>query len=294
MTSGAPELVVAARCELGEGPVWDDREGALLWVDIHRGRLHRFFPETGACDHLDLGGPLGAVVPCSGGGLLLAARNGVKRLEAIETGAFGALQVDVEPQSLGNRVNDGKCDSHGRFWIGTMSESTTLGAGSLYRIDADLSVTPVVKGTTISNGLGWSPSDESMYFIDSPRQTVWAFDFDAASGTIENRRDLISIPSSAGMPDGMTVDREGGLWIALWGGAAVHRYAPSGALEAEIELPVPHVSSCAFGGSDFEDLYVTTATAGLSKRALHDHPDSGGVFRLRPGVQGFPATPFAA
>jgi sugar lactone lactonase YvrE len=294
VTAPAPELVAEARCELGEGPVWDEREAALLWVDILRGRLHRLFPKTGISDAVDFGEPLSAVALRAGGGVLLALRSGLRTLAALDGEAAAEPLVEVEADRPGNRTNDGKCDPQGRFWVGTMDASSASGAGALYRVDADLSVTAMVLGTTISNGLGWSPGGECMYFIDSPRQLVWQFDFDPAAGTIANRRDLVSIPAEAGLPDGMAVDCEGGLWVALWGGGVVRRYSAAGALEAEIGFPVPQVSSCAFGGEDLGDLYVTSAALGLAAAELEDFGGSGGVFRVRPGVSGMPTTRFAA
>ena len=288
-----PEVVVDHRSELGEGPVWISGDEALIWVDISVGRLNRLVPATGQLDRLDIGQPVGAVVPRAAGGLLLALRDGVGVLDEFAAGERAVIRVEVEADLEQNRMNDGKCDPAGRFWVGTMSFAARPGAGSLYRVDADLSVTRVISGTTIANGLGWSPDGTSMYFTDSAAQSVWAFDFDASTGMVENRRLLISVQEPGVLPDGMAIDAEGGIWTALWGGSAVRRYSATGILDQEIPFPVSQVSSCAFGGTDLEDLYVTTARTGLSEAGLAQEPDAGCLFRLDPGVRGMPTTSFS-
>jgi sugar lactone lactonase YvrE len=284
------ELVLDARAELGEGPVWDERLRRLVWVDIQRGRVHLYDPEAGRCRHLRAGQPVGAAAPSAHGGLVLALAGGFARLD-VETGAL-AMIAEVEADRPENRMNDGACDAVGRFWAGTMALDTRPGAGSLYRLDPDGRVTRVLTDVTISNGLDWSLDGRTMYYVDSPTRRIDRFDYDPATGEIGNRRPFVSIPEEAGLPDGLTVDAEGGVWVALWGGAALHRYGPDGRLDRVVPLPVTQPTSCAFGGPDLADLYVTSARMELSPEQRRRQPQAGGLFRLRPGVAGRPAHAF--
>jgi sugar lactone lactonase YvrE len=210
----------------------------------------------------------------------------------------GALDViaEIESDKIGNRVNDAKCDSRGRFWVGTMAYDwqTHRGAGSLYRVDPDGSVLPALTGVSLSNGLAWSPDDATFYYVDSATQRIDQFAFDADAGRLANRRSLCTVPAQAGVPDGLTIDADGYLWLALWGGGALWRIEPlNGVVDRVITLPVTQVTSCAFGGPDLSDLYVTSAAVGLSQSALSDQPLAGGLFRIRPGVTGRPTQRFA-
>lgn len=285
------ELVLDARANLGESPAWDARSGVLMWVDIMAGAVHRFDPRSGEDSLTEVGQPVGAVAPRAAGGYVLALRDGIAVLDD-----DGALRVvsDVEKDVPANRFNDAKCDTAGRFWAGTMAFDVTPGAAALYRIDPDGTTTPVVRDVTLSNGLGWSPDDSTMYFIDSLAYGLDAFDFDVASGTVSNRRRLITCdPQADGLPDGMAVDAEGGLWIAFYAGGAVRRYTPDGALDHVLELPVSQPTCIAFGGDDLGDLYITTANQEKSPEALAEEPTLGGLFRTRPGVTGLPTNAFA-
>ena len=276
--------------ELGEGPVWDDRQGVLIWVDIWAGEVHSYDPASGRDSAIGVGQPVGAAVPRRSGGLVLAVRDGFAFLDP--DGRLTSV-AEVETANPGNRMNDGKCDRHGRFWAGTMAGDSRPGAGALYRLDPDLSVTKVLDGVTVSNGLAWSLDDRTMYYIDTPTQRVDAFDYDLASGTIENRRPLIEIPEEAGSPDGMTIDAEGFLWVALYGGRAVRRFSPDGRLERVVELPAANVTSCAFGDPDLDRLFITSARQELSPADLAAQPQAGALFGHRPGAQGVPADRFA-
>jgi sugar lactone lactonase YvrE len=282
------ELVLDAGARLGEGPIWSRDEGVLYWVDIDLCRVHRFDPVDGADEHVDVGEPVGAVAPRRGGGLVLALRSGFALVNEWR-GQVRRLAA-VEGDLADNRMNDGACDSRGRFWAGTMCTAGRPERGTLYRLDPSGDVIPLVHDVTISNGIGWSPDDGTMYHVDTPTGGVDAFDFDADSGTIANRRRLIDVEPAAGQPDGLVVDRDGCIWVALWEGWAVRRYAPDGKLLGVIELPVARVTKCAFGGPDLDDLYITTASP---DRPAPDQPNAGGLFRARPGVAGLPPTPFA-
>ena len=276
------ELVVRTRAEVGEGPIWDPGTDTLIWVDITGSAVHRFDPATGRNDRKDVGIDVGAVAVRASGGLVLAAADGFRALG--EDGSQTVL-AEVEADDPGMRMNDGKCDRHGRFWAGTMAydEAAPAGLGKLYRLDPDLSVHTMVDGVSISNGIDWSPDDRVMYFIDSPTRRVDVFDYDLDDGAISNRRTLIEVDSSLGFPDGMTVDANGDLWVAVWGGSRVVHYAPDGSERGMVRFPVSQTSSCAFGGADRRDLYVTSAARGISEES---EPEAGSLFRARPGAVG--------
>lgn len=278
------ECVLDVRCGLGEGPVWDEREGLLYWVDIMTGRVHRWAPERGRVETMETGEPVGAVALCEDGGLVCAVQSGFAVAERFG-GGLRRLAA-YEEASAEIRMNDGKCDAAGRFWAGTMAFDFRPGAGALYRLDAQGRVERVLEDVTISNGMDWSEDGTRMYYIDSPRRTVDVFDFDAERGAIANRRAVIEIPEEAGMPDGMTLDAEGRIWVALWGGGAVRCYSPEGKLEEVIEVAAPQTTSCCFGGGDLGVLYITSARGGLSEEQLAAAPQSGGVFAARTGARG--------
>lgn len=281
------EVAADTRCLLGECPVWLPDTAELLFVDILKGRVHRLEPRRGKLATLELGTFVGAAAPRVAGGVVVATPAGFELVDW-ERGPARILAA-VEADRPDNRMNDGKCDSAGRFWAGTMSQHRMPGAGSLYRLDADGTVTRVVAGVTISNGLGWSPDDSTFYYIDSDANGVDAFDFDAATGSVENRRRLVDLDRELGEGDGMTVDSSGNLWIAVLGGSCVRCFSPNGVLEEVIELPVSLVTSCAFGGADLGDLYITTAQHRLDRPG----PLDGALFRCRPGVTGLCSPAYA-
>jgi sugar lactone lactonase YvrE len=284
------ELALDAQAVLAEGPVWDGRDEVLVWVDIERHLVHRFDPRAGDDRAFDVGQAVGAIVPHEDGGYVLAMRDGFARLRAL--GGPLELIAPVERDKPGNRMNDGKCDCNGRFWAGTMALDYGDGAGAFYCLGRGRAVERVLDSVTISNGLGWSPDDRLLYYIDSPTQAIDVFAFDPETGRIGGRRRLIEIPAEVGMPDGMTVDAEGGLWVALWGGWAVHRYTPGGALDRVVRLPVANVTCCGFAGPDLDELYITTARFELAEHDLAEQPHAGGLFRLRPGLRGMAAHRF--
>ncbi|MCW2951000.1 MAG: hypothetical protein JWQ48_170 [Conexibacter sp.] len=266
--------------------MWDARNGTLVWVDIDRGRVHRFDPRTGAPTAIELGRPVGVAVPRAAGGLAIGVDSAFAVLD--EGAHEPRVIVEVPSTGVAVRLNDGRCDSAGRFWAGTMGLNGEPDAGTLYRLDPDHRLHTMLEGVTVSNGLDWSPDERSMYYTDSATGRVDRFDFDAAGGTIANRRPFVVIPADEGEPDGLTVDAEGYVWVAVWGAGAVRRYAPDGTLNAEIRLPVRLVTSCAFGGDDLTDLYMTSARYDLSEEQLAQQPKAGGLFRARPGVAGRP------
>jgi sugar lactone lactonase YvrE len=285
-----PELLLDARADLGEGPVWDARGGCLYWVDIHAGDLHIFDPVEKTDRRRSLGEPLGCVAPRRSGGLVLALRSGFATLDfPLPPGERLGVRATVhpEPHIPGNRFNDGKCDPAGRFLAGTMDDAEEAATGSLYSLSADGSVRTLLAGIRISNGLAWSPDGRTFYHIDTPTRQVTAYDYDLASGAIADPRPAAVVPPGMGWPDGMTSDAQGMLWIAMWGGAKLTRWDPgTGRLLATISFPALNVSSCTFGGPELDELYVTSARKGMSAAQLHEYPLSGGLFRLRPEVQG--------
>ncbi len=283
------ELALDAGADVGECPVWDTGRERLLWADIYQGDLHMFDPASGKDRYVTVGQPLGAVTPSTSEVLILAIRDGFATydLETNHLELVAAVCAD-DPETL---MNDGRCDRAGRFLAGTTTLSETTGAASLYRLGPGFDVDEVLPGVTLSNGIDWSLDGTTMYYVDSPRQRIEAFDY-ADDGALTNRRTLVDIPRPLGFPDGLTVDSEGCVWVALWGGGCVRRYSPTGDCEDVLELPVSQVASCGFGGADMGDLYVTTARWGFDTAQLASEPAAGGLFVARPGATGIPPTRF--
>lgn len=279
---------------LAESPVWDSRRCRLLWVDIGAGLVHRLDPLTGADIATAVGVPVGAVAVRQAGGLVLAAGRGFAFLdEAVPGQQTGALSWRWSA-GRGDRMNDGKCDPAGRFLAGTMTMAQTPGAAALYQLAADGSVTTLIGEVAVSNGLGWSPDGSLLYFADTPLERVDVLDYDVSAGTVSRRRPFADLHDAPGRPDGLTVDAEGGVWVAMArGGSAVRRFTPDGRLDHVVEMPVPAVTSVAFGGPGLADLYVTTSRAGLGPADLAAHPGSGAVFCVPAvGVSGRPAAEY--
>lgn len=277
--------------DIGEGPCWDSATGTLLFVDVTPGLIYRYTPRDGTTTSFHVGQEVGAAIPRATGGLVLALRDGVAVVEA--EGDRPRIVAAIEADNPGNRMNDAKCDPRGRLWAGTMAFDFAPGAAGLYRIDPDHGFTQVLDGATIANGLGWSPDGTKMYFIDSGENAVDVFDYDVEHGLATGRRRLITVPKEVGMPDGMAVDAEGHLWVAMFGGSRVQRYSPHGDVEQAIALPVTQVTSVAFGGDDLGDLYITSAAYALDEDARRGEPLAGATFVCRPGVPGLPVTAFA-
>lgn len=280
--------VLACGAELGEGSFWDSRESCLWWVNITRGRVHRFNPETGDNRTHEIGQMVGTVVVRQNGGLLVALEQGIATLD-FET---GALEMVARPEAdkPTNRFNDGKCDPAGRLWAGTMSMRGEQKAGSLYCYEASGRVRRMVTEVSTSNGIIWSHDGKTMYYIDTPTREVWAYDFDLASGDIANRRTVVTVDPEFGFPDGMTIDSEGMLWVAHWGGWAVHRWDPNtGQRMDTIKVAAECVTSCAFGGKDLKTLYITTAGGGGDKK---DQPEAGHLFAWDSPVAGVESSRF--
>jgi sugar lactone lactonase YvrE len=283
------EVALDGRAALAEGPIWDARSGTLLWVDILAGELHRFDPDAGA-DHLvaAFDAPVAGAAVRQGSGLVCAVGMELALLDE----ADGTLRP-IATATAGDRLNEVKCDPGGRLWAGTLTADHRPGASALYRLDGEGRLDTVLDDVALSNGIGWSPDATTMYYVDTPREIVDAFDYDAATGVVSGRRTFVDLHDVPGRPDGLTVDAEGGVWVAMARGWAVRRFGPDGALERVIDVPAFRVTSCTFGGAELTDLYITTARFDLDDAALADQPHAGAIFRCTPGVHGLPAAEYA-
>ncbi|MBT3161555.1 SMP-30/gluconolactonase/LRE family protein [Streptomyces sp. Vc74B-19] len=279
----AYDVAVRAEAELGEGPTWDPATGRLLWIDILSSRLHTYDPATGRRTVRRTEQHVGAVKPRAGGGLVLNLRDGIGLLDP--DGSFRWLHREAVP---GRRGNDAAVAPDGSLFAGTMRYDEATGGGTLSRVTGDGTVTVLLDDATVSNGTGWSPDGRLMYYIDTPTRRVDVFDA-GEDGTVSGRRPLAVIEEGAGFPDGLTVDADGCVWVALWDGAAVRRYTPSGELDRVIELPVPRVTACAFGGPALTDLYLTTARVGLTA----PHPLAGSLLVVPGAGKGVAQPAFA-
>jgi len=276
------EHLLPMQNRLGEGPLWHSEEGLLYWVSIEEGLFFRYDPASGRQERFDVGEPVSVLAFREKGGLIMGVRDGLATWD-FATEAFTVI-ASPEAGKEGARFNDGAVDPAGRFWAGTMTH--TGATSSLYRLDPDGSVHTMEKGLGISNGIGWSLDGSTMYLTDSPRYVIYAYDFDMQSGSISNKRVFVQNSEPEGQPDGLTVDSEGYIWSAHWGGYSVLRYDPSGQLERKVELPVSQVTACIFGGPDLTDLYITSAWSGLSPEQRAKEPLAGDLFVLRTDKKG--------
>jgi sugar lactone lactonase YvrE len=281
MSSMRAEQVTGPVAHHGEGPVWSPRWGGLRWVDMLAGDVLSLAGD-GAVSRRHVGRVAAVVRPRRGGGAVLALERGF----ALED-ADGALTVlDPVWTDDGVRMNEGGCDPDGGFWCGSMAYDQAPGAASMYRLDPDGSVRRIFGDVTVSNGLEWSPDGSLAYYADTATHRVDVFDYDTGAG-LTGRRPFVTFPDD-GKPDGLTVDAAGGVWVALYGGGAVHRYDRDGRLDAVVDVPTPHVTACTLGGPRLDQLFVTTSAEGLD-----DDPAAGSLFRVDAGVRGLPVREFA-
>lgn len=278
------ELILDAKATVGEGPVWDYRKGILYWVDILQGNLHVYDPQSGSNTTHEMGQYIGAAVPREEGGLVMALHHGF----AFYNDATQTLEMIRNPEANKpeNRFNDGKCDPAGRFWAGTMEiEERQNPTGSLYCLNHDLSVEKKLSNLYISNGMAWSSDRTKMYFIDTLTYKVQCFAYELATGEIQYERDVAKIdPEKMGAPDGMTIDAEDNLWVAMYDGGKICCFDPvSGKLLEQIEVPARKSSSCAFGGENLDTLYITSIARDTDEET---DPYAGGLFAVKPGVKG--------
>lgn len=285
-----PRSVLDIRAGLGESPIWDGREGALYWIDGRKPNINRFDPATARNHAVTSAEPVHAIALTRGHRLLCAFEASLGLIDC-KTGALQALVSLIE--GVEDNLNDGACDRAGRFWVGSKARDWVKPVGVLFRYDPDGSVHRLDQGFQLSNGLGWSPDNRTMYFIDSAPREIYAYDFDLAGGGVKNRRRLVHIAEEHGLPDGMTVDAEGFLWVAQWSGGRVVRYDPDGKIERMIPMPVQRPTSVAFGGRDLTTLFITSGTMRMSEAELAAEPLAGNLFALETDVQGLPEPRFA-
>jgi sugar lactone lactonase YvrE len=276
--------IVDCRNVLGEGPVWCPLEQKLWWIDIASPSLWCCDAEGAEVQHWPLPKPPGSFALRRSGGFLFAFRNGLATLDR----PGGKVEWLPTPSLGDERFNDGKADRAGRFWSGTLDRKLGSPIGKLYRVKPTLSVTAMDSGFVISNGIGWSPDDRTLYFTDTPSRCIYRYDFDAAAGSIANRRVFVEAEPGHGGPDGLTVDAEGCVWSAQFDRGCVNRYDPDGKLVRSVPLPVQRPTSCMFGGADFDTLFITSASMDLPEQKF-----AGGVLALDPGVRGLPEPRFA-
>ena len=277
-------LALDANAELGEGPVWDAARRVLLFVDIMRGDIHVFDPETASHRVVHIDRPVGAIAATTRGDWIAAAGQGFYRVNP-DSGELTEVAL-AAPGRTDLRMNDGYVDLLGAFWAGTLSLQRAPNQGALYRLSPGGHVVTVLESVTTSNGIDWSPDGRLMYFVDTGTRRVDVFDVDTESGQVSNRRPFVDLAGQVGRPDGLVVDAEGGVWVALWRGGAIRRYRADGSLDGELTVPADLVTKCAFGGPDLADLYITTAWRDLTPPERASQPHAGGVFHTRPGVRG--------
>ena len=285
------DVVVARNFDLAEGPIWDDVTNTLIFVDCNEGRIHRFDPIKDHLSGIEVGHTIGVAIPRSRGGFVATSVDGL--LSVSDTGEDVSLIVPIEADLPNNRMNDGKCDAKGRLWSGTFSTRFERDAGALYRIDPDLRLTPALRDVRVSNGIAWSPDNRLLYFNDTLARGIDVFDYDLDQGHLSNRRRFVDIDRDTGLPDGMAVDADGCVWVALFHGGQVRRYNPQGDWIGVISLPAGRVTSCNSGGPLLDELYITTADLKLHDDGNPHEAEAGYLFRCRPGVKGLPSHPFA-
>jgi len=286
------ERVLTVTNQLGEGSIWHPDDGALYWVDIDERKIFRFYPSTEKLESFDVSTRVTALAMRASGGFITATDQGLAYWDA-QTRELSFIS-DPEADKPSVRFNDGAVDRQGRFWAGSMNEvDFATPDGSLYRLDPDGSIHTMEVETTVSNGIGWSPDNATMYFTDSMRQVILAYDYDSATGAISNRRPFAQVSEEGVLPDGLTVDSEGFVWSAQWGGGNVTRYDPNGAVDRVIRLPAQQITCPAFGGENLDELYITSAWTGLSQEEREKQPLAGALFRIKVGVKGLAEPKFA-
>ena len=286
MTGFVP--LTTARCRLGEGPVWVPSLGQLWWLDIHRDTVHRYDWNSGQSETHTLSGRSTFVVPCADGSAIGGRQKGLGRVPERERPV--SVRVPVETDTPDTSLNDGKTGPDGRLYFGTRDLAQRRAMGGLYRLDDDLVARRLADRVTAGNGLDWSPDASVLYFVDSGDYLVWAFDFDARDGSVSGKRVFARVAEPDGLPDGLTVDAAGGVWVALYGGGRLHRYAPDGRLAEVIGVPVRYPTSCAFAGPGLDTLVVTSAYARIEDAGDTPPELDGAVLAAATGAIGKPIT----
>ncbi|UVI28323.1 SMP-30/gluconolactonase/LRE family protein [Paenibacillus spongiae] len=274
-----PISIAEPLSQIGEGPCWDDNEGQLLWVDIMKDRIHRLCPETGSVETIDAPKLVSTIIPCASGGWLVSAYHSIFHWTPGKKGFEEVLRLENLPSDV--RFNDGKAGPDGAFWVGTMDMAEVKAKGILYRISPDFQYEEKISGIICSNGLDWSLTHDEMYYIDSHVPRIQAYAFDSKNGTLGEARTAVTLDEKSGLPDGMSIDHKGMIWVAEWGGSRVVRWNPAdGSQLSVLEMPVPQPSSCAFGGENYETLYITSAYQGMSDSKRSEHPLAGALFHM--------------
>lgn len=281
--------VLAARARLGECPLWQVEDQQLFWVDVYNHRVHRFDPATGQDSFFDTGGVVSAIVAAGPDRLLIAQGDSLVFLNTVTGKLVPVYQIEV-PLPPDTRFNDGKCDPQGRLWIGTCSD--IQGQAALYRYDPDGTMRVMETDLTISNGLGWSPDGATFYLTDSAQHKIFAYDFEPDTGAISHRRVFVDLSDEGVEPDGLAIDTQGNVWSALWNGWAVACFDPTGKPLTRVKMPIPCPTCVAFGGPDLTDLYITSASVGLSQKEIQKCYTAGDLFRVATESKGLPVHPF--
>ena len=289
--SSAFECVLDVKASLGECPVWSVDEQVLYWVDINAPSLNRFDPLSGRNTAWPMPASIGCFGLCQSGGFIAALRDGFWLIDRAGKPERKVADAPYDPAT--HRFNDGRVDPRGRLWAGSMNEKRDGASGKLYRLAADFKLTAMIPGITTSNGLAFSPDARTMYHADTPTHIITAWDFDAATGSIANRRIFAKFTAETDRPDGGAVDREGCYWTAFYRGGKILRLSPRGETLAEFAVPAMCPTMCAFGGPDLKTLYVTSARQHREPEELAKLPQSGGIFAMRVAVPGLPEPKFA-
>ncbi|MCD7935666.1 MAG: SMP-30/gluconolactonase/LRE family protein [Tannerellaceae bacterium] len=285
------EVIFKAEASTGEGAIWHPERSSLFWVDIEGKKLYEFLPREKDCREWSFDRMATTVVPESRDTLIVALQNEIIRIN-IETNERTSI-AKIDDLNGTVRCNDGKCDPEGRFWIGTIAKKAPAGSAVLYTVSKDGKVVPRLTGVTNSNGLVWSEDKKYMYYNDTPTREIARFRYDPATGNIQRDGIAVKIEENHGKPDGMTIDKNGHLWVAQWGGHGVYCYNPiTGKLLAKVDMWVPNITSCAFGGEQLDTLYITTARSGLSEEDLQRFPESGSLYVCKPDARGVKANYF--
>tara|TARA_R110002050_G_scaffold85490_9_gene182441 strand:+ start:261 stop:1265 length:1005 start_codon:yes stop_codon:yes gene_type:complete len=284
-------LAYQTKAELGEGAIWNYKTKELYWIDIEGKSLNIYNPKTNLNKVLETPSRIGTVVPKNSKEALIALEDGIHTID-LETGTT-SIFLNMKDALKGRRLNDGKCDPSGRFWVGSMHFSQTKGEAKLFCITNEPNIETKIDSVTISNGIVWTADKKTMYYIDTPTSQIKAYDFNNETGEIFNGRVAVEIPENLGFPDGMTIDEEDMVWVGMWNGNAVIRFNPkTGKVLQRIQVPAHNITSCAFGGDKLETLYITSARLDMTEEELKQYPLAGSVFKVVPGVKGVNSTFF--
>jgi sugar lactone lactonase YvrE len=284
-------VLYKANCLLAEGPYWHAERKSFFWVDIEAKILFEYDWKNGSVKKTSIPYRVSMIVQDEQDNIILGVQGGLAAFN-LNSGSLTWL-INIEKEFPDHRCNDGKCDPDGRLWVGTMDKDCKEGEGSFYCIDEDLRLHKKLDKLSIPNGLAWSLDNKRLYHTDSPSHEIKSYFFETNAGDISLEKTVVKIPDEMGQPDGMTIDEEGMLWIAHWGGSGIYRWNPeNGKLLDKVEVPAQQVTSCVFGGEELDHLVITTASTGLSEEDLKKYPLSGSIFITKPGVKGIPANKF--